>query len=91
VARKPTDEVQLKLRFDERLRRLIAKEAKRNDRSMNSEIVDRLDKSFLHGNLVALMREHIDIASTAAATKTAEQVVQQLRQQNRGSDNDKAS
>jgi hypothetical protein len=46
VARKPTDEVQLKLRFDERLRRRIAKEAERNDRSMNAEIIHRLEQSF---------------------------------------------
>jgi hypothetical protein len=45
VARKPTDQVQLKLRFDERLRRQLEREAARNDRSMNSEIVNRLEQS----------------------------------------------
>ena len=48
MARKPTDEVQLKLRFDEKLRRRLAREAERNDRSMNTEIVSRLDVSFQH-------------------------------------------
>jgi hypothetical protein len=46
MARKPTDEVQLKLRFDERLRRRIEKEAERNNRSMNAEIIHRLEESF---------------------------------------------
>ena len=91
MRRKPTDIVQLKLRFPEALRRHLSQAAKSNRHSMNAEIVSRLDESFLRGNLAALMREHIDIASTAAATKAAEQVVQQLRQQNRGNDNDKAS
>jgi hypothetical protein len=43
VARKPTDQVQLKLRFDERLRRKLEHEAIRNNRSLNSEIVARLE------------------------------------------------
>jgi hypothetical protein len=46
MARKPADEVQLKLRFDERLRRRLAREAERKDRSMNAEIVLRLESSF---------------------------------------------
>ena len=46
MARKPTDEVQLKLRFDEKLRRRLAREAERKDRSMNAEIVLRLESSF---------------------------------------------
>jgi hypothetical protein len=43
MAKKPTDQVQLKLRFDERLRRKLEQEAIRNDRSLNSEIVYRLE------------------------------------------------
>jgi hypothetical protein len=46
MARKPTDTVQLKLRFSEGLRRKLEREAKRNDQSLNSEIVSRLDQSF---------------------------------------------
>jgi Arc-like DNA binding domain len=45
VTRKPTD-VQLKLRFDERLRRRIEHAAKRNECSMNAEIIKRLRQSF---------------------------------------------
>jgi hypothetical protein len=45
MARKPTDEVQLKLRFSEALRRRIDKAAARNIRSMNTEIVHRVQES----------------------------------------------
>jgi hypothetical protein len=91
VARKRTDTVKLQLRLMEALRRNLSQAAKNNRRSMNAEIVSRLDQSFLQQNFSALMREHIDNASTAAATKAAEQVAQQLRQQNRGNDDDKTS
>ena len=46
MARKPTDEVQLKLRFSEALRRRLEREAARNNRSMNTEIIHRLEESF---------------------------------------------
>jgi hypothetical protein len=46
VTRKPTDLVQLKLRFDERLRRRIERAAERNECSMNAEIIKRLEQSF---------------------------------------------
>jgi hypothetical protein len=46
VTRKPTALVQLKLRFDERLRRRIERAAERNECSMNAEIIKRLEQSF---------------------------------------------
>ena len=46
MARKPTDMVQLKLRFPEAVRRRLEREAKRNNRSMNTEIVHRLRRTF---------------------------------------------
>ena len=46
MARKPTDTVQLKLRFSEALRRRLEREAARQDRSLNSEIISRLEQSF---------------------------------------------
>ena len=45
MARKPTDEVQLKLRFSETLRRRLERVAARNNRSMNTEIIHRLEES----------------------------------------------
>jgi hypothetical protein len=46
MARKPTDTVQLKLRFSEGLRRRLVLEARANERSMNAEIIQRLESSF---------------------------------------------
>jgi DNA polymerase/3'-5' exonuclease PolX len=46
MVRKSTDEVQLKLRFGEKLRRQLARAADQSGRSMNSEIIHRLEQSF---------------------------------------------
>ena len=46
MARKPTDTVQLNLRFPESLRRSLERAADANDCSLNSEIVLRLEQSF---------------------------------------------
>ena len=47
---------------------------------ISDEIMNRLDTTLLHGNLVALLREHIEHASSAAATKATALVVLQLNQ-----------
>jgi hypothetical protein len=44
--RKPTDIVNLKVRFTEALRKRIEEEAKKNQRSLNGEIVYRLGVTF---------------------------------------------
>ena len=59
MARKPTDQVQLKLRFDERLRRHLEREAERNGRSMNAEIIARLERSM---ERVGLLEEVLALA-----------------------------
>ena len=46
MPRKPSETVQLKLRFPERLRVRIEAEAEKSERSMNAEIVHRLEQSF---------------------------------------------
>src|SRR5262245_34056425 len=46
MARKPTDTVQLKLRFSEALRRRLEREARRQEHSLNGEIIHRLEQSF---------------------------------------------
>src|SRR5262249_43141924 len=46
MARKLTDTAHLRLRFDEKLRRRIKRDAARDTHSMNAEIIDRLEKSF---------------------------------------------
>jgi hypothetical protein len=46
MARKLSDTVKLNLRFSEELRRKLERAAERNQQSINSEIVDRLEGSF---------------------------------------------
>ena len=46
MARKTTDTVQLKLRFSEALRRRLEREARRQEHSLNGEIINRLEQSF---------------------------------------------
>jgi|SRR5262249_19009553 len=46
MARKLSDTVQLKLRFSEALRRRLEREAKRQEHSLNGEIINRLEQSF---------------------------------------------
>ena len=46
MTRNQSETVQLKLRFPERLRLRIESAANRNQRSMNAEIIDRLEQSF---------------------------------------------
>jgi Arc-like DNA binding domain len=73
MARKPTAEVQLKLRFSESLRRRLEREAARNGRSMNSEIINRLERSFDTTNFArqiaaALLSGHYQIESTGGVS-----------------------
>jgi Arc-like DNA binding dprotein len=65
MARKQTDTVQLKLRFPERLRRRIEAAAERNERSLNGEIVHRLELSFEKDDRVQLVET---TANAVAAT-----------------------
>jgi hypothetical protein len=46
MARKPTDPVKLNLRFTEALRARLEKQATKNNRSLNEEIINRLQESF---------------------------------------------
>jgi hypothetical protein len=61
--------VQLKLRFPEKLRLRIQSAAERSERSMNSEIVQRLEKSFEKDDLTALVTSAARAAADAAAEK----------------------
>jgi Arc-like DNA binding domain len=67
MARKATAPVQLKLRFDEKLRRKLEHAALRNDQSMNAEIIHRLEQSFL-----------IPEIAEAAANLASERLVSRL-------------
>jgi hypothetical protein len=56
MARKPADTSHLRLRYPKALRRRLAHAAKAKDRSMNSEIIFRLEQSFLMDELDAEMK-----------------------------------
>jgi plasmid maintenance system antidote protein VapI len=71
MARKLTDTAHLRLRFDEKLRRRVEREAARNNRSMNADIADRLEKSFEREEQRFLMVQ----AATAALTEAGMKVV----------------
>jgi len=64
MARKATELRPVMTRIPERLRRRLEKEAARNDRSMNSEIVRRLEQSFEREDQEAVIK------TTAVATAT---------------------
>lgn len=57
MARKPTEIVPLMLRLRESLRHRLEQVAKQADRSMNAEIVDRLEKSFSRDDLKKMLAQ----------------------------------
>jgi hypothetical protein len=68
MARKPTDTVHLRLRFDEKLRRRLERAAAENKHSMNAEIVQRLEQSFREQDQRQLMRETAILAAETTLT-----------------------
>lgn len=64
MARKPSDTVQLKLRFPEALRRQLERAARANDHSMNSEIIHRLERSFHSDRAVDAIAMAMELEST---------------------------
>jgi hypothetical protein len=64
MVRKATDIVSLSLRIREGLRRRLEREAKKDNQSLNAEIVDRLDQSF---DLAKRQSEYDAMLSFAAA------------------------
>jgi hypothetical protein len=65
MTRRQSDTVQLKLRFPERLRLRIESAADRNQRSMNAEIIHRLEQSFQKDDQAAL----VEATATAVVDK----------------------
>ena len=80
MARRPTDTVQLKLRFSERLRRRLEREAKRHGTSLNTEIVTILEGAFQQSDNVVRTRAEViaealgDELVNAIAKRAAEKV-----------------
>jgi hypothetical protein len=69
MARRPSDTVQLKLRFPEKLRLRIEQVADRNRHSMNAEIVRRLEQSFEKDDSNARMEAIAQATATAVIEK----------------------
>src|ERR1700730_7791586 len=59
VARKLSETVQLKLRFSEELRRKLEKAAERNNQSINSEIIARMEASFRKEEIRDVVKEEM--------------------------------
>jgi type III secretory pathway component EscV len=70
MARKPNDTVQLNLRFSEDLRRRLEREAARSGRSMNAEIIQRVEQTFHQAEREAEMSKYVELAAKTAATTT---------------------
>ena len=73
MQRKLTDQVQLKLRFDEKLRRKLERVAERNDRSMNAEIVHRLERSLQDEEILTEIRNELAAMKKAMMEMQEEQ------------------
>jgi flagellar motor switch protein FliG len=74
MVRKPADLVPLMLRLPEDLRRRIEREATRNQRSLNAEVVRRLEDSFRSEDSAQL----IDKTAKATAAATAADIFAKL-------------
>jgi Arc-like DNA binding domain len=59
MARKTTNVVQLKLRFSETLRRRLERDAAQNRRSMNAEIIARLEQAYFKSTTADLIAETV--------------------------------
>jgi hypothetical protein len=70
--RPPNAIVNLKLRFEERLRRQLEQAARSADRSMNSEIIDRLEKSFVEPALVERINVGVKASNEEMSRRLAE-------------------
>jgi hypothetical protein len=60
MARKPADPVKLNLRFTEALRSRLEKAAEKNNRSLNEEIVRRLEASFTREDMMQSLEAFAD-------------------------------
>jgi cytochrome P450 len=65
MARKPVDPVKLNLRFTEGLRSRLERQANRNNHSLNSEIVRRLEQSFVRDIEREREKTHVEKNSEA--------------------------
>ena len=69
MALKPSDKADLSLRFTERLRRRIEAAADKNRRSMNAEIIERLERSFSQEDVAATIQTAAETTANAVADR----------------------
>jgi Arc-like DNA binding domain len=67
-------------RIPEGIRRQLEREAKKNKRSMNTEIIHRLAQSLVAADVMDLYRQYADIAADATAKKTGDEIIRRLRE-----------
>jgi hypothetical protein len=72
MQRPPNAIVNLKLRLEERLRRQLERDARKADRSMNAEIIDRLEKSFVEPALVERIHAAVKSGNDEVARRLVE-------------------
>jgi len=75
MAKKPSDPVKLNLRFTEALRSRLEKQATKNNRSLNEEIIRRLEESFKGDDFTAA----IERLSERMTVKIGDMTVKQGR------------
>jgi hypothetical protein len=78
MARKPTDTVQLKLRFPEALRRRLVREATRRGESLNGYIVRTLEEAFQHSDSV---QERAKAIAEALGEEIVEAIVEAAKKE----------
>jgi len=75
---KSTDFVQLKLRMRDALHRRVVRVAGKANRSMNAEIVNRLESSFAAQDLTEVIKQCMREVLTESFTEEAEKVAAEL-------------
>lgn len=79
MAKKPEELRPVMVRIPEVIRRQLARDAKKNGRSMNTEIIHRLTESLSSKSLADLFQQYAETAANVAAAKAADEVVKRLR------------
>src|SRR6516164_1050529 len=77
MARRPTDPVKLNLRFPEALCRSLEREAKNKNHSLNTEIVERLYRSFKSNDETDLVAQALISALDGAVLQRMLEIIKE--------------
>jgi hypothetical protein len=89
MARKKRPPAQIKIRLPEKLRRALEREAAKNDRTLNGEIVHRLTEPFVQADQEELIETAAGRAGEKAGRAAAEAMVRALGLQSKPEESDK--